>query len=194
MPKSSEPKTVIDKIIYAIRKQPQTANGVSRSAIVKYLKSELGYDNPSSLKKAFKKGTDNGKLEQTGQSFRVIGDPRVAPPPEETVKVEDVKEGGKGGDDDDDDEQWAKPGDTVVVKYEGRLKDGTVFDAANSFDFALGAGDVIKGWDQGIVGMKIGGVRKLQVPSKLGYGKRGSPPDIPPNADLFFTVTLKKIR
>lgn len=52
----------------------------------------------------------------------------------------------------------------------------------------------MSGWDQGIPGMKVGGQRKLEVPSKLGYGKRGASPEIPPNADLFFVVTLKKIK
>jgi FKBP-type peptidyl-prolyl cis-trans isomerase len=101
------------------------------------------------------------------------------------VKVEDVKLGNG---------PEAKSGDTVIVSYEGKLDDGTMFDSSKSFQFTLSAGEVIKGWDQGISGMKVGGTRKLEVPSKLGYGKRGSPPDIPPNADLFFSVTLKKIQ
>lgn len=105
-------------------------------------------------------------------------------PAEATVDITDVKIG-KG--------PVAVSGDTVIMKYEGKLENGVTFDASNSFPFTLGAGDVIKGWDIGISGMQVAGVRKLVVPSKLGYGKRGSAPDIPPNADLFFTVTLKKI-
>ena len=62
-----------------------------------------------------------------------------------------------------------------------------------SFQFVLGAGDVIKGWDQGLVGMAKGAKRKLIVPSHLGYGKRGCAPDIPPNATLYFDVTMKSI-
>jgi FKBP-type peptidyl-prolyl cis-trans isomerase len=73
------------------------------------------------------------------------------------------------------------------------LDDGTQFDAAKSFHFVLGAGDVIKGWDQGLVGMAVGAKRKLVVPSHLGYGKRGCAPDIPPNATLHFQITMKKI-
>jgi len=183
--KPKPPKTVGDMIIYAIRNQPPSANGVSRNAISKYLKSELNYDNAAKLKQALKKAVDSGKLVQTGQSFRVAGDAVVAPPPQATVKIENVKEG-KGPE--------AERGDTVIVQYEGKLEDGSVFDSAPTFEFQLGAGDVIKGWDQGIAGMKVGGVRKLEVPSKLGYGKRGAAPEIPPNADLFFTVTLKKIK
>lgn len=188
-PKSASnkaPKSVADMIVYAIRNQPVSANGVSRTAISKYLKTELNYDSASSLKKALKKAVDTGRLVQTGQSFRVTGDTVVERPPELKVHIEDVKVG-TGPE--------AKADDMVVVKYEGRLKvDGTVFDAAPTFAFQLGAGDVIKGWDQGIAGMKIGGVRKLDVPSALAYGKRGSKPDIPPNSDLLFTVTLRKLK
>ena len=69
-----------------------------------------------------------------------------------------------------------------------------MFDASSKFEFTLGAGEVIKGWDQGIASMRVGGERELFVPSKLGYSKRGASPEIPPNADLFFRVTLKKIK
>ena len=72
----------------------------------------------------------------------------------------------------------------------GTLDDGYQFDAGKKFTFELGAGDVIKGWDRGVLGMKRGETRKLVVPSKLGYGAKGSAPDIPPHATLHFTVTL----
>jgi FKBP-type peptidyl-prolyl cis-trans isomerase len=65
-------------------------------------------------------------------------------------------------------------GDSITVKYVGKLEDGTIFDAENSFEFTLGVGDVIKGWDQGLLWMKVGGKRELTVPPHLGYGKRGS--------------------
>lgn len=178
-------KTVLDKIIFAIRNQPHTTpNGISRVAISKYCKNELNYDNASALKKALKKGVDSGKLVQTGQSFRVAGDAPAKLPDQPKVEMKDIKEGSGTA---------AAKGDTVLVKYEGKLQDGTVFDSASSFAFTLGVGDVIKGWDIGIEGMKVGGKRTLEVPSKLAYGKRGSSPDIPPDADLSFTVTLKKI-
>mgnify|MGYP001145806012 CR=1 FL=1 len=80
------------------------------------------------------------------------------------------------------------------MKYRGTLEDGTEFDAASRFDFTLGAGEVIKGWDKGIDGMRVGGKRKLIIPSKLGYGKRGSPPEIPPNATLVFDVELIAVK
>ena len=92
----------------------------------------------------------------------------------------------------------AKSGDRVQVHYTGRLLDGTVFDASKKrgmpFSFTLGQGSVIRGWDMGVVGMKRGGKRKLSVPAKLAYGKRGSPPKIPPNATLIFEIELLSIK
>ena len=92
----------------------------------------------------------------------------------------------------------AAAGDTLTVDYVGKLDDGTVFDASSKhgqpFTFPLGAGQVIKGWDEGLVGMKVGGKRTLTIPPKLGYGATGSPPVIPPNATLIFDVTLRSIQ
>ena len=77
-------------------------------------------------------------------------------------------------------------GDTVRVHYTGRLDDGTVFDSSHQrgqpISFELGAGRVIKGWDEGIASMVVGGKRQLVIPSHLGYGARGAPPAIPPSA------------
>ncbi len=89
----------------------------------------------------------------------------------------------------------AKAGDTVTVNYVGVLyKGGKEFDASwkrhEPFSFTLGKGQVIKGWDQGVAGMKVGGRRELIIPSELAYGKTGSPPTIPPNAPLVFVVDL----
>jgi FKBP-type peptidyl-prolyl cis-trans isomerase len=87
-------------------------------------------------------------------------------------------------------------GDTLSVNYTGWLADGTQFDSSygkQPFVFVLGAGKVIKGWDQGLVGMKIGGQRRLIVPPSLGYGASGYPPVIPGNATLKFEVELLSI-
>lgn len=180
--------TVLDKIVFAIRALKSGPKGSSRQSVSKYLKSEFDYDNTNAINAALKKGVSSGKLVQSGQSFRVAADPvaEEAPAEGERLVAEDIKVG--GGD------SAAERGDTVTVAYVGTLDDGHQFDKASSFTFHLGAGDVIKGWDQGIVGMKKGGKRKLIVPSKLGYGKRGCKPDIPPNATLNFTVTLKQIK
>jgi FKBP-type peptidyl-prolyl cis-trans isomerase FkpA len=85
-------------------------------------------------------------------------------------------------------------GKKVTVHYTGWLTNGTKFDSSldrgRAFDFTLGIGQVIKGWDEGVQGMKVGEKRKLLIPSALGYGPRGAGGVIPPNADLVFEVTL----
>jgi FKBP-type peptidyl-prolyl cis-trans isomerase len=91
----------------------------------------------------------------------------------------------------------AESGQDVVVHYVGRLADGTQFDSSRArrdpLDFALGAGDVIKGWDQGIPGMKVGGKRRLTIPPELAYAEHGLAGVIPPHATLVFEVELLEI-
>lgn len=91
----------------------------------------------------------------------------------------------------------AEAGKTVVVHYTGWLTDGTKFDSSvdrgQPFSFPLGAGRVIKGWDEGVAGMAVGGKRKLMIPPQLGYGSRGAGSVIPPNAELIFEVQLLEI-
>jgi len=87
----------------------------------------------------------------------------------------------------------AETGKTVTVHYRGTLKDGTEFDSSRKgapFTFRLGAGKVIRGWDEGVKGMKVGGKRKLVIPPSMGYGERGAGRTIPPNATLTFEVEL----
>ncbi len=93
----------------------------------------------------------------------------------------------------------AKDGDKVKVHYTGRLlKTNFMFDTSigpgkKPFEFQIGKGGVIKGWDLGVVGMKVGGKRKLTIPSKLGYGEKGSPPKIPGKATLVFEIELLSV-
>ena len=106
-----------------------------------------------------------------------------------SLKTEDVKVG-TGAE--------AKAGQTVTVHYVGTLTNGSKFDSSRDrnqgFTFRLGAGQVIQGWDKGVAGMKVGGLRKLTIPPEMGYGARGYPPVIPPQSTLLFEVELLEVR
>ncbi|MEJ2213039.1 MAG: FKBP-type peptidyl-prolyl cis-trans isomerase [Gammaproteobacteria bacterium] len=104
------------------------------------------------------------------------------------LKYEDITEG---------EGNLAEAGQTVSVHYTGWLTDGSKFDSSKDrdmpFDFPLGGGRVIRGWDEGVQGMKVGGIRKLTIPPQLGYGAAGAGGVIPPNATLVFEVELLEI-
>ncbi len=138
---------------------------------------------------------DPSLISTSGNSEAEQGDKKDGKPDEKIIKTKsglqyiDVKVGtGKE----------AKAGTQVFVHYTGRLRNGKKFDSSldrnEPFDFALGKGEVIKGWDEGVAGMKEGGKRKLIIPSDLGYGPRGAGKDIPPNAELHFDVELLKVK
>jgi len=108
--------------------------------------------------------------------------------PAPQVKIEDTQVGTGPA---------AKEGDTLVVHYTGKLEDGTVFDSSvggEPFTFVVGAGQVIPGWDQGLIGLRVGGKRTLTIPPDLGYGAQGAGNVIPPNATLIFDVELVEIK
>ena len=92
----------------------------------------------------------------------------------------------------------ATPGELVRVHYTGWLEDGTKFDSSvdrnQPFEFPLGAGYVIQGWDKGVDGMRVGGIRRLFIPAQYGYGSRGAGDVIPPNATLIFEVQLLGVK
>jgi peptidylprolyl isomerase len=129
------------------------------------------------------------KVATTPTSGPLATEPKVTPPTGPAPKKLEQKDLVLGTG------KEAKAGETVTVNYVGVLyKGGKEFDASwkrkEPFQFKLGQGAVIKGWDQGVAGMKVGGRRELVIPAELAYGKTGSPPAIPPNAPLVFVVDL----
>jgi FKBP-type peptidyl-prolyl cis-trans isomerase len=120
--------------------------------------------------------------QNSGGPTKVTGKPTKTP---DGLEYSDIKEGTGA---------VAKAGDKVKVHYTGWLTSGKKFDSSvdrgEPFQFTLGAGQVIKGWDEGVAGMKVGGKRQLRIPPELGYGSRGAGGVIPPNTTLIFDVEL----
>ncbi len=160
----------------------------------------------ASKAKSEDKMADNHAMKEHMMGEHMMGEHKMAEHPEATGKESSSSPGkpvkladgliyqdiviGKGA--------LATPGHTVTVNYTGSLTNGTVFDSniepqfnhVQPFSFALGAGEVIKGWDKGVAGMRVGGTRKLTIPADMAYGSNPPPGPIPPNATLLFTVTL----
>jgi FKBP-type peptidyl-prolyl cis-trans isomerase len=149
-------------------------------------------DAPQAEAKQAPKPSENGKegLQKLGDTVKLGADGKLVPaaPTNEKLGSTDVAVG-KGAE--------AKAGDKVKVHYVGTLTDGKEFDSSKRrnqpFSFTLGQGQVIKGWDQGVAGMKVGGKRRLVIPPDLGYGSRGAGGVIPPDATLIFEVELVKV-
>ncbi|MCG3147647.1 MAG: hypothetical protein PCFJNLEI_01087 [Verrucomicrobiae bacterium] len=134
--------------------------------------------------------TSAGAKTDESSSSNTPAQPPAKTPTEVTeLKIEDIKVG-TGAE--------AVAGKNVSVHYTGWLTNGTKFDSSKDrgqpFTFPLGGGRVIKGWDQGVAGMKVGGTRKLTIPPNLGYGERGAGGVIPPNATLVFEVELLGVK
>jgi len=180
-----------------------TPGGSTRQQVVKALSStgralsSTGRDDldADSVQAALKKGVKSGIFQQIGAARFFMAGHEPPPPPAAPIVVIDKDVEGSG--------PVATSGCVCVMSYEGRLEqrvvrngvcESLVFDKSARFKFQLGAGEVIKGWDMGIVGMRVGGSRQLTVPPSLGYGKRGSPPEIPPDATLIFRVKLLEIK
>jgi len=187
--KKPRTKSVFEKVVHVIRFL-KCGSGSSMKAIISQLaKPEVDggflFENDIAVKKAVKKALQEGLLIQNKASYLVAGDD-LYPDLSEKVDIEILKEG-RGG-------PIVCKGSRVVISYKGMLKsNGTIFDSAKSFSFEVCAGDVIKGMDQGVLGMTVGESRRVTIPSSLGYGKRGSGPEIPPNSDLTFEFALTSV-
>ena len=186
--KTAASASLLDKIIEAIRSEKKPG-GSSRISIKKYLLASYQITNDKATKKAFQTGLDSGKLVQQKASFEVAGESYEAPP-ESRVDIQVMKEA---------------TGDITVgnnchvaIDYRGFLKGtemgGKPFETGSGFTFVTGQGDVIKGMDMGVAGDVIGETRRVTIPYQLGYGKRGSAPEIPPCSDLVFDITLRQIQ
>ena len=176
------PRTVLDKVVDVI-KLLNEPSGASRVAISKAMAATHADVKPALVKKALASGVIKGVLQQNGQRFGMAGAQLVTP---QSARVEKTTIMEGSGD-------ACAAGDTVDMAYVGKLEDGSIFDQSKHFKFQLGIGEVIKGWDQGVLGMRVGERARLVVPSSLGYGKRGAPPEIPGDATLDFMVTLNRI-
>ena len=133
-----------------------------------------------------KKSADTKKSAAQSGPAKVTGEPKTTT---SGVQYWDIKQG-TGAE--------ATAGKTVTVHYTGWLTSGKKFDSSRDrnepFDFTLGAGQVIKGWDEGVAGMKVGGKRQLKIPPAAGYGAQGAGNVIPPNATLIFDVELLGVK
>lgn len=133
------------------------------------------------------------KEEDMSQKSDQIATPTVSVLPDASssaqLKIEDLKIGTGSA---------VKSGDTIKINYSGTLQDGTKFDSSydrsDPFQTQIGVGRVIKGWDEGLIGMKVGGKRRLTIPPDLGYGAQGAGGVIPPNATLIFDLELLEIK
>jgi FKBP-type peptidyl-prolyl cis-trans isomerase len=189
IPKLSPKPTVHDRVVFALRILGVVS---SAQAIIKCCQTNpmIAYDDAAKIRKAIKTGLSAGKLQTSASSTSKfwISD-EVAPEPElgPQVDIKDVKPG--SGD------AAVSKGDTVVISYQLALtkNPNQKVESASSFSFNVGGGDVIKGMDAAVLGLKVGGSRIVKIPWQLGYGKRGSGSDVPPESDLTFKITLISI-
>lgn len=180
--KEKPPATPLDRIIYCIR-ELKSPRGASMQALYKKMKEDF-LSSTNASRKAVDKGVVRGMISKKGMRVKVIGDPEYEDNGPK-IAIEDLVIG--NGDP-------VVKGNTVTIAYKGWLQStGYTFDTGTSFTFTQDDKEVIKGMDQGILGMKKSGKRLITIPPELGYGKRGSGRDIPGDSWLVFEIYLKNI-
>eukprot|EP00667_Euglena_gracilis_P021047 EG_transcript_22910 len=203
-------KQLLDKVVCALHHLNEP-NGSLPRTIAKCIQAETDTNAWGGLRKTLKRGVSRQLLLKSGDFYKVnqtklsavakqkqfeeearasleerlrSGGPAATKMRKQGVDIH-ILEPGKG--------EVARKGYKVTVKYKGVVKDGSRFDHSKGFSFVLGEGEVIRGWDIGIEGMRQGERRKLTIPPGLAYGKAGKAPDIPPKATLEFDITLLKV-
>lgn len=181
MPKAASKPSLLDDVVETILRLNEPGGSTKVRLFNTISKATPSVTRPN-LAKTLDKGVETSRLALVGSKYHVVGH---APPEPPAVKIEDIVVGAGA---------LAESG-AVTVSYSGTLSvGGKQFDASPKFSFELGVGEVIRGWDIGVKGMRVGGHRVLHVPSELAYGKRGAPPDIPPNSALTFDVKLLALK
>ncbi|XP_030562681.1 39 kDa FK506-binding nuclear protein [Drosophila novamexicana] len=179
------PKAKKAKVNEAAKKSPKEQNGVAKKEGKQQQQQQQQQQKSKKDKKAATAAPEAKKEQPKAKDAKQAAGERTIVG---GVKVQDLQNGNG---------PEAKQGKRVSVYYIGRLKSNNkTFDSmqkGNGFKFALGAGEVIKGWDVGVVGMKVGGKRRITCPAHMAYGTRGHPPTIPPNSTLVFDVELKAV-
>lgn len=177
-----EHSPMLTSVIEAIRGLKSHC-GSSVKAIIKEMKSKTPQEvDEAQVKAIVKESVAAGVLIKQKASFLVAGDP-VYEDLSDKVTITELELGLDGG-------KQVKKGDIIKIKYRGTLAaTGVEFDKGD-LKFQVFGGEVVKGFDHSVIGMKVAGKRRCLIPFSLGYGKRGSPPEIPPNADLVFEIEL----